>query len=183
MYLVPRAWYCSGFGIRDSNPGPRPPAPGPWVWPHSPLSQRQAPSLQPCPTRPDRELASDDRFDAGGGRRLMKTGRTVHPVSIEQRERRVAQLCGTLDHPLGQGRPVEEGKRRRGVELDIHLGIRGSGFGIRQFLVHDPLHEPATLTTISIDPVHATVGQRDLPFVTIPRGRVGQVGALGASQD
>jgi hypothetical protein len=50
----------------------------------------------------------------------MKSRNPVHAVAIEQRQRRITEICGALDERFRQRRAVEKGEGGRGVEFDIH---------------------------------------------------------------
>jgi hypothetical protein len=56
----------------------------------------------------------------------MKPRRAIHPVAIEQRERRIAELRRAIDERLGQGRPIEKRKRGRGAKLYVHHTCRSA---------------------------------------------------------
>jgi hypothetical protein len=49
----------------------------------------------------------------------MKARRTVYPVGIEQRERRVAERGGPLDERLGQRGAAQKTEGGRGVKFDV----------------------------------------------------------------
>jgi hypothetical protein len=57
----------------------------------------------------------------------MKARRAVDAVTIEQRQRGVAERRRAVGERFGQRRAVEEGKRGRSVQLDVHGVLRGSG--------------------------------------------------------
>ena len=79
----------------------------------------------------DRQLAADNRFDAGRERRLVESRCSIHPVPIEQGERGISQLGRPVDQGLGQGRAIKKRERGRCVELDIH-GRRSQETGDRR---------------------------------------------------
>ncbi len=67
----------------------------------------------------DRELCADDRAEAGGRRGLVKPGRAVHAVAIEQRHRPVAEIGRALDDRFRERRALEKAEGGGGVELDV----------------------------------------------------------------
>ena len=68
----------------------------------------------------DRQLRADERLDAGGERRFMKTRRAGDAVAIEQRDRRIAERRRSIDERFGQRRGAQETECGGGVKLDIH---------------------------------------------------------------
>ena len=78
------------------------------------------------PALGDRQLAADNRFDAGRERCLMESRCSIHPVSIEQGERGISQRGRPVDQGLGQGSAIKKRESGRGMELDIH-GEKKSG--------------------------------------------------------
>ena len=150
----------------------------------------------------DRQLGADDGAEAGGFGGLMKARRAVDAVAIEQRERGIAERRGTLDERFGQRRAAEKRKRRRGVELDVGHGrrplCRTQGAGLREGTGHrasateimrpmpyalcpvcpsinHAFDEPLPHLALDEDAIDRAVGERDIPFVAIPTGRVRQV--------
>jgi hypothetical protein len=68
----------------------------------------------------ERELGADQGADAGGEGGFVEAGGAVHAISIEQRQRRVAERRRTLDERFGERGALEKRKGRGRVEFDVH---------------------------------------------------------------
>src|SRR4029079_7618496 len=69
----------------------------------------------------------DDRLDAGGPRRLVKAGRAVDAVAIEEGQGRIAEIAAAIDEGFGQRRALQKAEGGCGVQLDVG-GERRHGF-------------------------------------------------------
>ena len=72
----------------------------------------------------DRQLRADKRPQPGALRRLVKSWRAVHTISIEQRQRRISKRSRTLDERFRQRGTLQKTERRRRVKLDVHRNRR-----------------------------------------------------------
>src|SRR5262249_16015337 len=71
-----------------------------------------------------RQFGANDRLGTSRAGGLVKRGCTVDAVSIEQRERRIAERCSTIHERFGQRSRLEKTECGRGVKLHVHgIGV------------------------------------------------------------
>ena len=87
--------------------------------PSSRRSDPALPALLPLPSSLIVSSAPMIGAEAGGRRGLVKPGRAVHAVAIEQRHRRIAELGGAIDDRFRKRRALEKAEGGGGVELDV----------------------------------------------------------------
>ena len=89
----------------------------------SPISSLPLPSAL-CPSSPshpsDRQLRPNDRTQTGGAGSFVESGRAVHAVAIEQRERGIIERNRAVDECFRKRGALEKTESGRRMQLDIH---------------------------------------------------------------
>ena len=109
---------------------------------------RRSRLLAPAPRRPRSTVSSAPTIGLmpGRERRLVKPRRAVDAVAIEKRERRIAEVGGTVDERFGQRRALKKTESRGRVQFDIggHGGQSFDAFTGVQSTIASTNHPPVT---------------------------------------
>src|SRR5688572_18611116 len=70
--------------------------------------------------RSHRQLGADDGLEARLLRGTVELRRAVETVTVKERDRGITELRRAVDERRGERRGVEKGKRRGGVEFEVH---------------------------------------------------------------